>query len=176
MKQTIEENFRIEVTPEPIGGANAVQMHRLCAFVAKQIVTCVVGILGTVEVRYNKRDICSHCKKDYDLNVFGEPRCCEAERREVLYDPVKLKSYFTSGKERIYRDPKSKYWIRLARGSGPQWSVGTNSGWMLDAFLEFVGEKYGYWVETQAQAQSKLDEFACAHHLELVTKQQYEQR
>jgi hypothetical protein len=174
MKQTIEENFRIEVVPESIGGASAVRMHRLCALVAKQIIACV-GVLGTVEVRYNKRDICSHCKKTYDLNVFGEPRCCEAERREVLYDPVKLKNYFTTGKERIYRDPKSQYWIRLSQ-HGKNWTVGTNSGWMLDKFLEFAEVKYGYWVDSQEEAQRTLDKFARIHRLELVTKQQYERR
>lgn len=115
--------------------------------------------------------VCTHCDKQWDENVWGEPRCCTAARKEFFADPVATK-YFTDGDERIYRC--GRMWVRVSRGSGDKWGVGSNSLVAHD-FLDQMC-KYGPWFDTKKEAQELLD--VCAKHAgwELVTKQEYRNR
>ncbi|MCU8589356.1 hypothetical protein [Streptomyces sp. A13(2022)] len=113
MKETIRDNYRLELTPDTFGyRRNIVDDHNAMRGLLEEIERAVrrhVDGVHQVLPRWDSRDVCSHCgcgwevltaeeAADYSTNVDehsveGEPVCCEqaidefrAERKIPLLD------------------------------------------------------------------------------------------
>lgn len=93
MKETIRENYRLEITPDPWrNGLSHDQMRGLLADLEKAVRRHVDGVADVVE-RWDTREECSFCGLGWEVltareaantalrldehSVEGEPVCCD---------------------------------------------------------------------------------------------------